>query len=37
VEEERMASRIATRTEAMAHAAAYLARSGRPVTPPDDG
>lgn len=36
VEEERLAGRIATRTDAMAHAAAYLVRTGRPTPPPDE-
>jgi hypothetical protein len=37
VEEERLAGRVASRAEAMAHAAEYLARIEQPATPPDDG
>ena len=36
VEEERLAGRITTRAEAMAHAAAHLARLGRPSIPPEE-
>ena len=36
VAEERLAGRIATRADALAHAAAYLARIGRPASPPEE-
>jgi tRNA nucleotidyltransferase/poly(A) polymerase len=36
IEEERLAGRITTRADAMAHAAACLARISRPAAPPDD-
>ena len=36
IEEERLAGHIASRADAMAHAAAYLARISRPASPPED-